>query len=148
MSLHATGAYWAPVISSGQSSCGYGRCGRWIFAASAAIGKGDNAAASRTATDSRERMALVSAFGANQLPVRIARGGIAGKCPNIGDIGYLFRIPVDDGAGGVAGHRHHLRHKADRQLRGAVARFGADKLRLVDRDESRLGLLSVLFAIL
>src|SRR5882757_1306785 len=120
ISAQATGAYWLPVISIGQTSRGYGRCGR---AACAANGISDNAAAiaQRAAAKRPKPGALLGASRANQLPVRIARSDVAGKCPNIGDIGDLLRIAVDDRAGLVAGDRNHLRHKADRQLRRAIA---------------------------
>src|SRR5258708_31359817 len=91
--------------------------------------------------------ALVSASRANQLPVRIARRNVAGECPNIGNIGDLIRIAVDNRARLVAGDRDHLRYKTHRQLRRTIARFGTDQFGLVDRHKSRFGLLLVLLAV-
>src|SRR5262245_53452068 len=87
------------------------------------------------------------AAGANQFPVRVAGCGVAGERPDIGDIGDLVGIAIDDGAVLVAGHGDHLRHKANGDLRGAVWRFGGDNLGLVDRHEARLGLLVMLLAV-
>ena len=83
------------------------------------------------------------ASGANQLPVRIARARVAGECPDIGDIGDLIGIAIDDSPGLVAGDRNHLRHEAYRQLRRPVAGFRAHQLGLVDRNKPRFGLLLV-----
>src|SRR5579871_1371304 len=92
--------------------------------------------------------ALVRATRANQLPVRIARRRVTGECPDIGDIGDLVRVAVDDGAGFVSGDRDHLRHKANGKLRVAVARVGTDEFGLVDRNETGLGLVLLTLAIL
>src|ERR1700744_1030949 len=106
----------------------------------------------RTTTPSAAMMSrvrlLVAAASTNQLPVRIARRRIAGECPDIGDIGDLIRVTVDNRAGLVAGDRNHLRDKTNGELRGTVARFSSDDFRLVDRDEARLGLELLPFAIL
>src|ERR1700682_5770359 len=107
MSVQATGVYWPPSISNGQCRCGRAAYTDWGARQSAAA---------ITANDAARRVvprALVNASCSNQLPVRIARGDVAGKSPNIGDIGDLIRVPVDDGARFVAGDRDHLRDEAD-----------------------------------
>src|SRR3954468_15243269 len=87
---------------------------------------------------------LMDASGSNQLPVRIARGDVPGKRPDIGDVRDLVRASIHNGAGLVAGRRDHLRDKTHRQLCAAVADFGADQLGLVDRDEPGFRLLLML----
>src|SRR6476659_4407855 len=117
------------------------------WAAIAATGKSRASAQHATATRPKRNVS-VRASSPNQLPVRIARRRIAGECPDIGDIGDLIRVAIDNGAGLVAGDRDHLRHEPNGELRRVVARLRADDLGLVDRDEPRLGLLLALLAIL
>src|SRR6266404_4745345 len=85
ISVHASGIYWLPLISSGQARRGYGtgreygRCGRMLRdgcvprAPCATNGASDSATAiPQNAAAYRLPRALVSASRANQLPVRIA----------------------------------------------------------------------------
>src|SRR5262245_41763061 len=121
----------------------------WRRAASAPSENDDSATApAHSAIAQSFRTSLMRASGANQLPVRIARGGIAGEGPDVGNVGNLVRVAVDDIAGLIAGDRDHLRDKAHGELRGSVTRFGADELGLVDRDEARLRLLLGLLSFL
>ena len=42
------------------------------------------------------RTSLIRASGANQLPVRIARGDVAGESPDVGDVGDRIGTAIDD----------------------------------------------------
>src|SRR5579862_8999363 len=85
--------------------------GRALRAAVAANGSIDSERIITPSVAAMCRWRLVSATSANQLPVRIARGRVAGECPDISDIGDLVRVAVDNGAGLVAGDRNHLRNE-------------------------------------
>src|ERR1700727_2582325 len=129
---------------------GGGSC-RWVAretsdvcalrAAHAVSGITDSARTVTPSTAAIRRARLMDASGANQLPVRIARTRVASGCPDIGDIGDVVRVTVNNCAGLVSGDRNHLRDKANGELCVAVARFGADDLGLVDRNKAGLGLL-------
>src|SRR5579859_1685509 len=106
--------------------------GRALRAAVAASGSSNSARIITPSVAATGRGRLVRATSANQLPVRIARGRVAGECPDIRNIGDLVRVAVDDGAGLVAGDRNHLRDEANGQLRAAITRFRTDDLGLVD----------------
>src|ERR1700690_3967260 len=112
---------------------------RALRAAHAVSGITDSARTVTPSTTAIRRARLMDASGANQLPVRIARTRVASECPDIGDIGDLVRVTVNNGAGLVSRDRDHLRDKTNGELRVAVARFGADDLSLVDRNKARLG---------
>src|ERR1700730_7635207 len=155
MSVQARGIYWLPAISSGRARWGYGmergsvvwrRAERAPYASSAANDRPTAITPSAAAYPMR-RPGLVGASRANQLPIWIARSRVAGKCPNIGDIGDLIRIAVDNGAGLVAGDRDHLRDKPPGQLRRPIAGVRNDEFGLVDGNEARFGLLLVFLAI-
>ena len=58
---------------------------------------GKSKASAQHATVKRpKRNVSVRASSPNQLPVRIARRRIAGECPDIGDIGDLIRVTIDN----------------------------------------------------
>ena len=71
----------------------------------AAIARQDQADKPRIAISLR----LLPGFGRHELPVGIARRQVAGKGPDVGNIGYLFWISVDHTPGLVAGHGDELR---------------------------------------
>src|ERR1700733_5727358 len=121
---------------------------RALRAAVAASGRIDSARPITPSVAATRPRRLVGATRANQLPVRIARGRVAGKCPDIRDIGDLVGIAVDNGAGLVAGDRDHLRNKANGELRAALARLCSDNLGLVDRNEACLDLAFLALALL
>src|SRR5580704_7135787 len=111
-----------------------------LRAAHAVSGIADSARTVTPSTAAIRRARLMDASGANQLPVRIARTSVASECPDIGNIGDLVRVAVDNCTGLVSRDRDHLRHKANGELRVAVARLGPDDFSLVDRNKPRLGL--------
>src|SRR5690606_17219872 len=76
---HGTGIYWLSGMASGA---------RRSLAAVAA-GVVSASAASQAAAHRRAAGRSLHAFRPHQLPVRIARGGIPGECPDIGDISDL-----------------------------------------------------------
>src|SRR5581483_3195236 len=87
-----------------------------------------------------------SGFSGDQLPVRVARGYVAGEGPYIGHFGDLVGIAVDHGAILVTRHRDDLRLEAHRHLRRLVAHFRRGDVGVVDRDEARLDGLAALLA--
>ncbi|KAG5720423.1 hypothetical protein E4T56_gene14288, partial [Termitomyces sp. T112] len=85
------------------------------------------------------RTTLIRGSGANQLPVRIAGGDVAGEGPDVGDVGNRVGAAVDDVARLVAGRGDHLRDDAHGQLRRAIAQVRPDPPGLVAPDETRPG---------
>ena len=63
--------------------------------------------------------ALTPRLGGDKLPIGVARGKVARKCPHIGDIGDLFRIALDHILSLLARDGDDLGHEADRDLRCA-----------------------------
>src|SRR5690606_2668595 len=126
---HGTGIYWLSGMASGA---------RRSLAAVVAAGVVSASAASPAAAHRRAAGRSLHAFRPHQLPVRIARGGIPGECPDIGDISDLVGAALDHGAGLVAGRRDHLRDEADGKVGDPIALLGAGELRLVDGDEAGL----------
>src|ERR1700761_4107593 len=124
----------------GGGSCEWLNDVRTLRAAHAASGTTDSATNTTPRAAAMRHPRLVGASSANQLPIRVARGRVAGECPDIGDIGDLVRVTVDNGAGLVSGDRDHLRNKANGELSTAVSRFGSDHFSLVDRHKARLRL--------
>src|ERR1044072_7977615 len=92
--------------------------------------------------------ASLPGFGGDQLPVGIARRKVAREGPHIGHVRDLVRTAVDDVAVLVARHRDELRDEAHGDLRGAGLDLGAGDVRLVDRNEPRLGFFAARFAVL
>jgi hypothetical protein len=71
-------------------------------------------------------------FGRDYFPVGIARGDVAREGPHLRDVGDLFGIAVDNGAGTVARGGDQLGDEADCDLGGAAAQLGGGDRRAVN----------------
>lgn len=78
-----------------------------------------------------------SAFGLrlDQLPVRIARAGVAGEGPDVANLDDGLRITVDHLTGGRRHRGNELRDDAHGDQDLAVLGLGRDKLGVVDADK-------------
>src|SRR5688572_10980905 len=100
MSAHFTGSYWLLVISRGV-----GAPPRLARASDGSNSRPQRIRPKAPANDQRRTAKRsLTAVSADQPPVRIARGHVAGERPDIGDIGDRFRTAVDDRALLVARH--------------------------------------------
>src|SRR5215813_9526149 len=80
---------------------------------------------------------LLSGFGCDDFPIGIARRNFACEGPDVGHVGYLLGVPVDDIARAPTRDGNELGYETDRELRGAGAQLGGRDGRSVDRDEPR-----------
>src|SRR3546814_1214191 len=82
--------------------------------------------ASAQARGSPSRSSSIRAAGGNQRPVRVTAAGIAGEGPDIGDLGDMVGIAVDDPALGIASHVHLLRGELHGDEGRLLAQIGLD----------------------
>src|SRR5579885_3156307 len=78
-------------------------------------------------------------IGRDQFPVRIARAGLAGESPDVGDVGHAVGAPRHRLTRLVLRGRHDLREEAHGDLHHVALHLGMRDVGLFDRDETGFG---------
>src|SRR6478752_9206253 len=91
-------------------------------------------------------MQSLPGFSGDKLPVRIARGEVASKCPDVRNVGHALGVAINDIAILVARYSDELGLEPHGHLRVTPAQFGRGNIRVVDGHEPALHRFTALLA--
>src|SRR6185295_15817311 len=92
------------------------------------------------------RLRLICGLRCDQLPVRVTRGHLAGKRPDIGHLFDPLGITANHLSNPVAGGGNQLAHEFHRQLRDPALELGFDNIGRLDADKTLVDLLAARLA--